>query len=123
MLLTLFTSSLRSIVPPEFHSTYLISSDNVDYIKEAIALENKYVGFVYLLDWTQRIRWAGCGFAWGSRGQPITQGETSELSSKDQLDGYGFVDGPGEADRLEVCTQVLLDRLEKHKKSEAKLRP
>lgn len=28
-----------------------------------MGMQNKHVGYVFLVDWERRIRWAGCGFA------------------------------------------------------------
>ncbi|KDN52258.1 hypothetical protein K437DRAFT_277671 [Tilletiaria anomala UBC 951] len=62
-LVSLFLSSLRTVIPPEFHATYLISSQNLEVERGALGLHNKHVGYTYLIDSDCRIRWAGCGFA------------------------------------------------------------
>ncbi|KAJ4470550.1 ATP10 protein-domain-containing protein [Lentinula edodes] len=87
MLVSLFLSSLRRAIPPEQHPYYLVSSQNLEYQRDAIGLTNDRVGYVYLIDENLRIRWAGCADA------------TAE-----------------EAHALEVCTDMLLVRLEKRKK-------
>ncbi|KAJ3882811.1 ATP10 protein-domain-containing protein [Lentinula edodes] len=87
MLVSLFLSSLRRAIPPEQHPYYLVSSQNLEYQRDAIGLTNDRVGYVYLIDENLRIRWAGCADA------------TAE-----------------EAHALEVCTDMLLARLEKRKK-------
>ncbi|KZT23703.1 hypothetical protein NEOLEDRAFT_1157210 [Neolentinus lepideus HHB14362 ss-1] len=88
MLVSLFTSRIRKNTPPELHSTYLLSSQDMEYQREAMGLNNKYVGYVYLVDENLKIRWAGCGDA---------KVEESEA--------------------LLRCTKVLLERLQK-KRSE-----
>ncbi|KAK7437920.1 Mitochondrial ATPase complex subunit atp10 [Stygiomarasmius scandens] len=89
MLVNLFLSSLRSSVPLELHPTYLVSSQNMEYERDALGMTNNRVGYVYLIDENLRIRWAGCADA------------TLE-----------------EAQALEVCTGVLLKRLEKKVENE-----
>ncbi|WFD30303.1 Mitochondrial ATPase complex subunit atp10 [Malassezia sp. CBS 17886] len=80
-LLTLFMSTLRSQVPKDLQSTYLLSHQNMDNVRGALALDNKHVGYTYLVGTDGKIRWAGCGFA-----------------------------EPDEARALVACTGVLLDR-------------
>lgn len=46
----LFLNSLRSQNPSYLHSTYLVSKQNMEYLREPMGLENKFVGYVYLLD-------------------------------------------------------------------------
>ena len=52
-------------------------------IRQAIALDNKHVGYVYLVDENVKIRWAGCADA-----------------------------APEEREALLRCTDVLLKRLD-----------
>lgn len=85
-LVSLFMSNLRGQTPPALHSTYMLSHQNMEYLKAPLGLDNKFVGYVYLLDENCKIRWAGCG------------------DVKDD-----------EAVALERCTDVLLKRLEKEK--------
>ncbi|KLO09002.1 hypothetical protein SCHPADRAFT_834571 [Schizopora paradoxa] len=80
-LVSMYVSSLRRKVPPELHRTYLLSTQNMEYIREPLGMNNKHIGFVYLLDQQQRVRWAGGGLAL-----------------------------PEETDSLTSCTGVLLDR-------------
>ncbi|KAJ3967287.1 ATP10 protein-domain-containing protein [Lentinula raphanica] len=87
ILVSLFLSSLRRAIPPEQHPYYLVSSQNLEYQREAIGLANDRVGYVYLVDENLRVRWAGCADAM-----------------------------PEEARSLEVCTGMLLNRLQKRKK-------
>ncbi|KAF9073034.1 ATPase assembly factor ATP10 [Rhodocollybia butyracea] len=83
LLVSLFLASLRRAIPVDQHATYLISSQNMEYQSEAIGLENNRVGYVYLIDENLRIRWAGCA-------DPTAD----------------------EAKALEVCTGILLKRLD-----------
>ncbi|CAE6421646.1 hypothetical protein ACGC1H_001847 [Rhizoctonia solani] len=82
-LVSLSLSSLRSTVPPEFQPTYLLSSQNMEYLRVPLGMENKHIGYTYLLDDNLKVRWAGCGFA-----------------------------RPEESEALANCTRILLDRLD-----------
>lgn len=62
-LVTLFLSSLRRTVPAEQQATYLLSHQSLEYLREPMGMTNKHVGYVFLVDWDRRIRWAGCGWA------------------------------------------------------------
>ncbi|KAF8637924.1 hypothetical protein AX17_002545 [Amanita inopinata Kibby_2008] len=88
-LVNLFTSSLRSTVSKELQSNYLISSQNLEYVRGALGMTNSRVGYVYLIDENLKIRWGGCA-------DPTTE----------------------EVQSLENCTGVLLKRLEKKPKME-----
>ncbi|KAG8870816.1 Mitochondrial ATPase complex subunit atp10 [Tulasnella sp. 331] len=81
-LVSLSSSNLRSLIPEHLHPTYIHSSQNMEMVREAMGLENKHLGFVYLVDENIKIRWAGCGF-------PIEE----------------------EKQALFVCTRLLLERL------------
>jgi ATPase complex subunit ATP10 len=59
--------------------------------REAIALDNKHVGYVYLVDENVKIRWAGCADA-----------------------------TPEEREALLKCTDVLLKRFDATNKPKAK---
>ncbi|TFK26552.1 F1F0 ATP synthase assembly protein Atp10 [Coprinopsis marcescibilis] len=59
-LVNLFLSQLRRVIPAEQHSNYLVSGQNMEYVREAIGMTNTKVGYVYLIDENLRIRWAGC---------------------------------------------------------------
>jgi len=82
LLVSLFASRLRRQIPAQRQPFYLLSGQNMEYLREPLGLTNKHVGFVYLLDENLRIRWAGCGFA-----------------------------RPEEQESLVKCTGVLLKRL------------
>jgi mitochondrial ATPase complex subunit ATP10 len=62
-LVSLFQSSLRKQIPQSLQSTYLFTTQDLTVEKEAIALHNKHVGYVYLVGPDGKIRWAGGGFA------------------------------------------------------------
>lgn len=86
-LVNIFLNSLRKVIPKELQSTYLVSSQNMEYVRDALGMTNSRVGYVFLIDENLRIRWGGCADA------------TDE-----------------EARSLESCTGVLLKRLERKKK-------
>lgn len=77
-------------MPPELQANYLVSSQNMEYVRQPLGMTNSKVGYVYLIDESLRIRWGGCADA------------TVE-----------------ETQALEACTGVLLARLEKGKKTPA----
>ncbi|TEB34348.1 hypothetical protein FA13DRAFT_82020 [Coprinellus micaceus] len=80
-LVNLFVRQLREAVPRELHDTYLISTQNMEYIREPLGMTNSQVGYVYLVDENLRIRWAACA-------EPTQE----------------------EIQALESCTGVLLNR-------------
>ncbi|KAK7034518.1 Mitochondrial ATPase complex subunit atp10 [Paramarasmius palmivorus] len=82
-LVKLLTRSLRNSIPAYQRPYYLLSDQNLEYEREPLGIDNDRVGYVYLIDEELRVRWAGCADA------------TLE-----------------EAKALEVCTGVLLKRLE-----------
>jgi len=84
----MFLSSLRRTTPKELQPTYLVSSQNMEYVRESLGMVNKYIGYVYLLDEHLKVRWAACGDA--------------------KLE---------EADSLRTSVGVLLNRLTKAAKS------
>ena len=79
----MFVSSLRQEIPESQQSTYLLSSQNMEMLRDDMGMSNMYVGYVYLVDPNLKVRWAGSGRA----------------SAKD-----------GEAEALEKCAGVLLRR-------------
>ncbi|KZS96257.1 hypothetical protein SISNIDRAFT_407428 [Sistotremastrum niveocremeum HHB9708] len=81
-LVSLSLSNLRKLVPEDQQSTYLISSQNMEYDRQPLGMTNKHIGYVYLVDENLKVRWAGCGFARRE-----------------------------ERDSLRTCTGVLLKRL------------
>jgi len=82
-LVKLFSNGLRSTVPPELQDTYLVSGQNMEYLRDPLGMTNSKVGYVYLIDENLRVRWGGCADA-----------------------------TLAEAQSLESCTGVLLKRLE-----------
>ena len=88
MLVSVFLSSLRRTIPAELQATYLVSNQNMEYVRERLGMVNKHIGYVYLLDEHLKIRWAACGEA--------------------QLE---------EKEALRTSVGVLLNRLEKTVKS------
>ncbi|KAJ8489579.1 hypothetical protein ONZ45_g13529 [Pleurotus djamor] len=83
ILVNLFTKSLRGVIPPELHSHYLVSSQNMEYVRDPLGMTNSKVGYVYLIDDHLKIRWGGCADAMME-----------------------------ETQALETCTGVLLKRLD-----------
>jgi len=83
-LVSLFLSSIAKSVPQELHPTYLVSSQNMEFLRDALGMVNKHVGYVYLVDDNLKVRWAGCADA-----------KVEETNA------------------LEQCTGVLLNRLER----------
>ncbi|KAL4916262.1 ATP10 protein-domain-containing protein [Aspergillus aurantiobrunneus] len=61
-LIRMFMWRMRGKLPEEQHKRYfLVRKGLTDGLKEAIAMLNSKVGYVYLLDENCRIRWAGSG--------------------------------------------------------------
>ncbi|OSX60897.1 hypothetical protein POSPLADRAFT_1047219 [Postia placenta MAD-698-R-SB12] len=81
LLVSLFTAGIRRSIPNELWDTYLVSSQNMDYLRDDLGMTNRHVGYVYLVDEQCRVRWAGCA-------DPM----------------------PEEVEALRVCTSVLLNR-------------
>jgi len=88
LLVSIFLSSLRQAVPVKLQPTYLVSSQNMEYVRDSLGMVNKHIGYVYLLDEHLKVRWAACGDA--------------------KLE---------ETDALRTSVGVLLNRLEKAAKS------
>ena len=88
LLVSMFLSSLRQTIPAELQPTYLVSSQNMEYVRDNLGMVNKHIGYVYLLDEHLKVRWAACGDA-----------------------------KVEEADALRTSVGVLLNRLEKAAKS------
>jgi mitochondrial ATPase complex subunit ATP10 len=59
----MFLSSVRRTIPQELHSTYLLSRENMEYLRPQLGMMNAHIGYVYLVDEYLRIRWAGCADA------------------------------------------------------------
>ncbi|KAI0278078.1 ATP10 protein-domain-containing protein [Russula aff. rugulosa BPL654] len=63
ILVSIFLSSLRSKIPPEQHTRYLVSRQNMEYVREPLGMTNSRIGYVYLVDENLKIRWAACADA------------------------------------------------------------
>lgn len=63
MLVSMFLRSLRETISPSSQSRYLVSNQNLEYVRESLGMVNKHIGYVYLVDENLKIRWAGCGDA------------------------------------------------------------
>lgn len=83
-LVSLFQSGIRKQVPEELWPTYMISNQNMEYLREPLGIGNKHVGYIYLVDTNKKIRWAACA-----------DPKSEEVAA------------------LTTCTKVLLDRLAK----------
>jgi ATPase complex subunit ATP10 len=70
-LVSLFASSIRRSIPSELQSTYLLSSQDLTMEKEALALHNKHVGYMYLVGPDLKIRWAACAFSNGKEAESL----------------------------------------------------
>ncbi|PKY04567.1 putative F1F0 ATP synthase assembly protein Atp10 [Aspergillus campestris IBT 28561] len=70
-----FMFRMRAKLPPAQHERYfLVRKGLTDGLKEAIGMMNSKVGYVYLLDDTCRIRWAGSGPADEAEREALNQG-------------------------------------------------
>jgi ATPase complex subunit ATP10 len=63
LLVHLFLSSLRSKIPPHQHTRYLVSRQNMEYVREPLGMTNGRIGYVYLVDENMKVRWAACADA------------------------------------------------------------
>jgi ATPase complex subunit ATP10 len=63
ILVNIFLSSLRSKVIPEQHTRYLVSRQNMEYLREPLGMTNSRIGYVYLVDENLKVRWAACADA------------------------------------------------------------
>jgi hypothetical protein len=73
-----------------------------------MGMENKHIGYVYLVDWNARIRWAACGYA--AEGQAV---QATESGSEDPPPSTTESGMQGEVHGLLRCTDVLLGRCKK----------
>ncbi|KAJ6593457.1 ATP10 protein-domain-containing protein [Mycena capillaripes] len=89
LVVNLFLHNLRAKVPKELYGNCLLSTQNMEYLREPMGCINRMVGYVYLIDENLKIRWAAGGDA-----------TLAELQA------------------LESCMSVLLKRLEEKKKKE-----
>lgn len=70
-------------VPKDEQANYLISKQNIEYLRDPLGMTNSRVGYVFLIDENLKVRWGGCA-------DPTLE----------------------EVQALESCTGVLLKRLE-----------
>ncbi|KAH9917170.1 ATP10 protein-domain-containing protein [Fomitopsis serialis] len=84
LLVSLFTSGIRKSIPEELWESYLVSNQNMDYVRHDMGMTNSRIGYVFLVDEQCKIRWAACA-------DPINE----------------------EIEALRVCTGVLLNRYNK----------
>ncbi|KAL1409071.1 Mitochondrial ATPase complex subunit atp10 [Vanrija albida] len=65
LLISLFVSSLKRTIPEERWGSYLISSGEWSEfdVSRPLGIENKLLGYVYLVDENAKVRWAGCAQA------------------------------------------------------------
>ncbi|KZV76411.1 hypothetical protein PENSPDRAFT_542280, partial [Peniophora sp. CONT] len=83
-LVTLFLSSLRSAISPHLHPTYLVSRQNMEYLREPMGMVNSRIGYVYLVDENLRIRWAGCAEAKDEEAEGLLMGTSVLLKRHDR---------------------------------------
>jgi hypothetical protein len=63
LVVSVFVSSIRIKVPPALHRTYLLSNQNIDYVRAPLGRTNAYVGYTSLSDEHLRLWWAACADA------------------------------------------------------------
>ncbi|TXT10747.1 hypothetical protein VHUM_02252 [Vanrija humicola] len=65
LLISLFVSSLKRTIPEDRWGSYLISSGEWSEfdVSQPLGIENKLLGYVYLVDENAKVRWAGCAQA------------------------------------------------------------
>ncbi|KAH9003403.1 ATP10 protein-domain-containing protein [Lactarius hatsudake] len=63
ILVNIFLSSLRSKISPDQHTRYLVSRQNMEYLREPLGMTNSRIGYVYLVDENLKVRWAACADA------------------------------------------------------------
>ncbi|KAI0754405.1 ATP10 protein-domain-containing protein [Daedaleopsis nitida] len=83
-LVSFFASGIRKSVPETLWPTYMISSQNMEYLREPLGIANKHVGYIYLVDPNMKVRWAACA-----------DPKSEEVAA------------------LKTCTTVLLNRIAK----------
>ncbi|RKP24859.1 ATPase assembly factor ATP10 [Syncephalis pseudoplumigaleata] len=60
-LLWLSTPYIRRNLPVERHQNYILHYGNIESVRERIGITNAYLGWVFLVDQQQRIRWYAHG--------------------------------------------------------------
>ncbi|WRT68261.1 uncharacterized protein IL334_005237 [Kwoniella shivajii] len=73
MLVSFLISSLKRTIPQDRWGSYLISGgewNRVD-ITNPLGIENKLLGYIYLVDQNLKVRWAGCGMSTPDEAQAL----------------------------------------------------
>ncbi|WVW85772.1 hypothetical protein I302_107810 [Kwoniella bestiolae CBS 10118] len=73
LLVSFFISSLKRTIPEDRWGNYMISSgewSSMD-ITGPLGIDNKLLGYVYLIDQNLKVRWAGCGSATPEEAQAL----------------------------------------------------
>lgn len=60
---TLFASNLKQSIPPPQHNKTVLVFGGVKEFITPLQVPNKFTGYAFLLDSSNRIRWRGCGQA------------------------------------------------------------
>ncbi|PLN76732.1 putative F1F0 ATP synthase assembly protein Atp10 [Aspergillus taichungensis] len=100
-----FMFRMRAKLPPAQHERYfLVRKGLTDGLKEAIGMMNSKVGYVYLLDDTCRIRWAGSGPADTAEREALNQGirrlvQEQRVRAESEAPAAGWTEGEGLARR------------------------
>jgi len=83
LLVSMFLSSLRNLVPTYLQKTYLVSRQNMEYLREPLGMTNSRIGYVFLVDENLRVRWAGCAEAKPEEANGLLLGTTVLLNRYD----------------------------------------
>lgn len=63
LIVTVFRGTLRRTIPRDQQATYLISSEDLTFIRKPTGMVNATMGYAFLIDESSKIRWAACGIA------------------------------------------------------------
>ncbi|KAA1472568.1 hypothetical protein DENSPDRAFT_898178 [Dentipellis sp. KUC8613] len=74
LLVNIFLTSLRSKVPQEQQANYLISRQNMEYVREQLGMVNSRIGYTYLVDDKLKVRWAACADAKPEEEEALVRG-------------------------------------------------
>ncbi|KAI0322836.1 ATP10 protein-domain-containing protein [Amylostereum chailletii] len=74
LLVNLFLRSLRQTIPLHLQSTYLVSRQNMEYVREQLGMVSSRIGYVYLVDEKQKVRWAACADAKKEEEEALVRG-------------------------------------------------
>ncbi|PLB37995.1 mitochondrial ATPase complex subunit ATP10 [Aspergillus candidus] len=104
-LVRMFMFQMRAKLPPAQHERYfLVRKGLTEELKNAIGMMNSKVGYVYLLDDTCRIRWAGSGLADQTEQEALNQGvrrlvQEQRVRVESSSPAAAWTEGPGSASR------------------------